>query len=230
MNKKKSRGIKLPVVDYRNLRPKNLNSTEFRHLLLLLYWPLFGLLFMFVERFYPVNNYTVMYCHVDDMIPFCEWFLIPYLFWFIYLVGMHVYTLLYDIDAFKKMMKFIIITYTVTIIIYFIWPTSQELRPPSFERGNILTYFVARFYNFDTNTNVCPSIHVIGSLAVLFTALNCDSIRSGWWKGAFTITAILICASTVFLKQHSLIDVVAALPICAIAYFCCFRKRKVFRA
>lgn len=82
-----------PVIDYRKLRFNNLNSDEYKHLKLLLYWPLYGLLFMFVERFYPVENYITMYSPVDDMIPFCEWFVIPYMFWFVYLVGMHIYTL-----------------------------------------------------------------------------------------------------------------------------------------
>lgn len=30
-----------------------------------------------------------MHCPLDDRIPFCELFLIPYLFWFIFLVGIH---------------------------------------------------------------------------------------------------------------------------------------------
>jgi len=163
-----------------------------------------------------------MYSPLDDLIPFFEGFVIPYMFWFVYLIGMHLYTLLYDIEAFKKMMKFIIITYTVTILIYLIWPTCQELRPMEFERDNFLTRFMSGFYQFDTNTNVCPSIHVIGSLAVLFASYHCKGTARFGWKIAFTVTGILICVSTVFLKQHSIIDVIAALPICAIAYCICF--------
>lgn len=223
---KPSKKCPAPVVDYRKLRFHNLNSDEYKHLKLLLYWPLYGLLFLFVERFYPVDHYITMYCPLDDRIPFCEWFLIPYLFWFAYLIGMCLYTLLYDIDAFKKMMKFIIFTYSVTIIIYLLWPTCQELRPVTFERDNILTRFMAGFYQFDTNTNVCPSIHVIGSMAVLFASYHCKGIQSVGWKIAFTVTCVLICLSTVFLKQHSVLDVIAALPICAIAYYLCFLMKK----
>lgn len=215
-----------PVIDYRKVRLNNLGTDEFRHLLLLLYWPLYGLLFLFAERFYKVDKYTVVYSRFDDLIPFCEWFLIPYMFWFIYLVGMHIYTLLYDVEAFKKMMKFIIITYTVTIIIYFILPTCQELRPTAFERDNLLTQFMAGFYEFDTNTNVCPSIHVIGSFAVMFTSYHCKGTNSPACKIAFTVTGILICASTLFLKQHSVIDVLTAIPLCIIAYVICFRDKK----
>lgn len=165
-----------------------------------------------------------MYCPLDDLIPFCEWFLIPYLFWFVYLVGMHLFALLYDVDAFKLMMKYIILTYSAAIIIYLIWPTCQQLRPASFERDNILTRFIAAFYQFDTNTNVCPSIHVIGSLAVMEAALWSKVIRSKGIKTAFVIVAILICISTVFMKQHSVLDILAALPICLTGHILYFRK------
>ena len=212
------------MVDYRKLRWSNINSEQYKHLKLLLYWPVYGLLFLFVERFYQVDFYYPMYCPLDDLIPFCEWFLIPYLFWFVYLVGMHLFALLYDVDAFKLMMKYIILTYSAAIIIYLIWPTCQQLRPASFERDNILTRFIAAFYQFDTNTNVCPSIHVIGSQAVMEAALWSKVIRSKGIKTAFVIVAILICISTVFMKQHSVLDILAALPICLTGHILYFRK------
>lgn len=86
-------------------------------------------------------------------------------------LSLELYTLLYDIDSFQRMMKYILLTYTIAIVTYLIWPTCQELRPVSFERDNFLTRFIAGFYQFDTNTNVCPSIHVIGSLAVMEAGL-----------------------------------------------------------
>ena len=70
-----------PSVDYRQFRFSKLNTPEFSHVWLLLYWPLFGLGFSYVERFYPVAHYIEMHCALDDLIPFNEWFLIPYMFW-----------------------------------------------------------------------------------------------------------------------------------------------------
>ena len=104
-----------------------LNTDEFRHVKLLLFWPLFGIMFSFVERFYNVGSYYVMHCAFDDAIPFCEWFLIPYLFWFVYLIGTLVYTFFFDVPAFKRMMRFIICTYTITMVIYLLFPTCQNL-------------------------------------------------------------------------------------------------------
>ena len=215
-----------PVVDYRKLRLSNLMSDQFRHLLLLLYWPVYGLSFLFVERFFHVEYYHPMHCFLDDLIPFQELFLIPYLLWFVFLVGMIAYTLFYDIDAFKKMMHFIILTYSVTIFIYLVYPTCQNLRPTEFERDNILTRIMSMYYAFDTNTNVCPSLHVTGSFAVMYAAWHCKKLQHPAWKISFTVMALLISISTVFVKQHSAVDVIAAVILCAVAYPLCFRTSR----
>jgi len=216
--------LRQPVVNYREFRLNKLNSNEFSHLKLLLYWPIYGLMFLFVERIYPANHYYPVHCPLDDFIPFCEYFLIPYLLWFAALAFMVFYTMLYDLKAFRRYMKFIILTCSAAIAIYLIWPTCQELRPQSFARDNIFTRFISGLYNFDTHTNVCPSLHVIGAFAVMFTAWHIDHFRRWREKAFFTVLCVLICASTVFLKQHSVYDVLAAIPICIIGYALFFRK------
>lgn len=213
-----------PSVDYRQFRLRKLNTPEFSHVWLLLFWPVFGLLFSYVERFYPVAHYFEMHCALDDLIPFNEWFLIPYLFWFVYLIGAVAYTFFFDVKGFRRMMHFVMITYTVTIVIYFLFPTYQALRPEVFPRDNLLTRFIAGFYAFDTNTNVCPSLHVIGSLAAFFAFWYAPVFSAKKWRIASAIAAFLICISTVFMKQHSVLDVLAALPLCAIAYYFAYRK------
>lgn len=213
---------KTDIVNYRKFRLNKLNTPEFEHLKYLVFWPMYGLMFMTVERLWIRDSYTPIHCALDDAIPFCELFLIPYLFWFVFMAGAIAYTLFFDPAAFKRMMKFIIVSYSVTILIYILFPNCQELRPAEFKRDNVLTRFISGFYQFDTNTNVCPSIHVIGALAVMFTGLHCRRLSRGT-KAALSVLCVLMCLSTVFLKQHSLIDVAAALPVCLLAYVLCFR-------
>ena len=205
------------MVNYKNLRPWNLNSPEYRHLLLLIYWPVYGLTFWLLERGLTLTYHPVEVAF-DAKIPFCEFFVFPYYFWFAFLFGIHVYTGLYDIPAFKKLMYFIMITYTVTTVIYLVYPTCQNLRPTEFARDNFCVDIVKALYNFDTNTNVCPSLHVIGSFAVLFTTWNCKKLRSFKFQAVLVPLTVLISISTVFLKQHSIVDIYAALALCAVAY------------
>lgn len=210
------------MTDYRKFRLSRLNDPEFSHLKLLVFWPLFGLLFMIEERVLRLD-YFPMHCALDDKIPFCEYFLIPYLFWFAFLVGMGLYSLLFDIPAFRRFMNFIIITYTAAAICYILFPTMQNLRPATFARDNVFTRFMAEFYRFDTNTNVCPSIHVLGSLAVLYASWNSRAFHTPAWRAAFTLVTVSICLSTVFLKQHSVLDIPPALALGVLAAVLCRR-------
>ena len=146
-----------PEVDYREFRFSKLKTEKFSHLLLLLFWPLYGFMFLAVERLIPREYYTPVYCAIDDLIPFNELFIIPYWAWFVFHVGMIVYLGVFDVENFKSYMYFIIISYSVTIMIYLIWPTCQELRP-EITRDNIFARAVEGLYGFDTNTNVCPSL------------------------------------------------------------------------
>ena len=57
-------------------------------------------------------------------------------------------------------------------------------------------------------------------------ALWSKAIPWKWVKITFVVLAILISISTVFMKQHSIIDVAAAIPLCAVAHFMFFHKKK----
>ena len=116
-------------------------------------------------------------------------------------------------------------TYTAATVIYFIYPTQQLLRPEAFAHDNALTRAVAWFYTFDTNTNVCPSLHVIGSAAALFALRDGPRFRKrAWWQAASVILALCISLSTVFMKQHSILDVLCALPVCALGWWLCYGR------
>ena len=198
-----------------------------RHYLLLLYWPLFGLAFNIAESGKFTGAYHLIRCGLDERIPFCEYFVIPYILWFAFVALTCAYTLFFEKDVFVRYMKFIIIGYTVAIIAFFVYPSAHNLRPVVFDNPNIFTSMVLGIYSVDTSTNIFPSIHVIGSLAVLFAVFDSKRLsRSIFIKAFFTAMTASICLSTVFIKQHSVIDVIAALILCAAIYPFCFLKRK----
>lgn len=207
------------MVDYRKLRFNNLNSPEFKHLWLLSFWPIYGLMFLVLEWGFTREYYPI-YCSLDDVIPFCEFFVVPYIFWYVFLFGMHFYTLLFDVKAFKKLIIFIMITFSFTVLIYIIFPNMQELRPTEFQRDNVFVDIMKGLYVIDTNTNVFPSLHVIGSFGVLFASWNCKGFNRPFARVIMTVLTVLISISTVFLKQHSVLDIFggvivsfAALPL-----------------
>ncbi len=212
--------LRSPVIDYRRLRPGNLLSPEFRHVLLLLYWLAYLLSFILLERLLPAATYNTVWCKLDDLIPFCEWFIFPYMSWHVSLLWMSLYTLAYDIPAFKRFMWYLILTTVLAEIVYVVWPSQQLLRPDlaALGRSNLLTKLCGVIYTVDTNTNVCPSLHCIGGFAILFAALDIPRFRTKGWTVFFVIFALLICASTVFMKQHSIVDFFAAIPVILIGW------------
>ena len=214
--------MKKPVVDYRQFRLSRLNDPQFSHLKLLLGWVGYFALYFLTENLIPRESCYVVHSPLDDLIPFCEYFIIPYEFWYGLIVVSLLYFLLYNVDSFKKLQTYIIITQVAAMAIYIIFPNRQDLRPTEFPRENIFTEIISWLYAFDTSTNVCPSLHVAYSLGIASVWVKEKGI-SRWWKAFVVVAVILICLSTAFIKQHSVVDPFAALPICAAAELILYR-------
>lgn len=214
--------MRKPIVDYRNFRLSKINEPEFCHLKLLLGWIGYFVLYFLTENLIPVENCHEIHCGLDDIIPFCEIFLIPYVFWYLLIVVSLLYFLLYNVDSFKKLQSYIIITQVVAMAIYIIYPSCQNLRPTEFTRDNFLTDCVGLLYSLDTNTGVCPSLHCAYSIGIASVWLREKNV-SKLWKAFVVIAVILICLSTMFIKQHSAVDFFAALPVCLLAEILVFK-------
>lgn len=216
-------------VDYHGFRLRRINEPQFRHLWWLLFWPIYWLRYPLIELLNPAVQYHPIYCPLDDMIPFQEWFIIPYMLWMVCMVTFCVYTLHYDLNVFKRYSKFLVISMSISSVIFLVYPSCQNLRPEVFPRDNFLTDCVKLLYLVDTNTNVFPSEHAIGSVAVWLAAMHIKSLRTPLRVTLVTALTTLTCFSTVFLKQHSIFDIIAAVPICLIAYWLCYRGKNRLR-
>lgn len=204
--------MRKPVVDYRRVRLNNLNAPEFSHLKLLLGWVGYFLLYFLTENLIPPERCHVVHCALDDLIPFCELFVIPYVFWYLLVFGSLLYFLLYDVESFKKLQIYIIVTQVVAMAVYILWPSVQLLRPETFPRENVLTWLLSLIYRFDTPTGVCPSLHAAYSLGIASVWLKRPQTGRGW-KALILLSTALICVCVTFVKQHSALDVLWALPL-----------------
>ena len=110
------------------------------------------------------------------------------------------------------------------MLCYIVWPSVQNLRPESFPRENALTWLMGIIYAFDTPTGVCPSLHVAYSVGILSAGLKDKRLAVGW-KAALTMFVIMVCLAVCFVKQHSAIDVLAAVPVCLLAEALVFGKK-----
>lgn len=208
--------MRKPVVDYRNFRLSKLKEPEYNHLLFLLGWIGYFILYFITEAFIPREQCYPVHCRLDDMVPFCEYFVVFYVGWYVLIVGSLLYFALYNPKNFKGMMKFIIVTQIVAMAIYILFPNRQDLRPTEFPRENIFTWILSIIYAADTSTNVCPSLHVAYSVGIASTWLK-EPSASKRYKVLLTAFCFMVCISVAFVKQHSVVDIFAALPVCVLA-------------
>lgn len=194
---------------------------KYRHgLVIVIYAIIYLILFAYLERL-PVRGYHIVHTTFDDMIPFCEYFIIPYLLWFPYMFVSVAYFIFFN----KNKHEYYQLTFnlmfgmTIFLIVSYIYPNMQLLRPEVFPRDNVFTRMVAWLYETDTPTNILPSIHVFNSLAIYMALASCESMKKhkGIKAGALVLT-ILIILSTMFLKQHSVIDVCMGATLALFGY------------
>ena len=206
--------VPTPQVDCSKLTLHNINSTEYSHVKLLIGWPIYFLLFFLTENLIPYRKCHIVHSVIDDIVPFNEYFVIFYCSWFALVFFSLLYFFIYDCKSFKRLQTFIIITQIFAMAAYIFYPTIQLSRPEILG-DNICCKIVAFIYAFDTPTGVCPSLHIAYSLGIL----------SAWYKtkistlkkiGLF-VWIVLIAMSVLYIKQHSFLDIIAALPICLIA-------------
>lgn len=208
------------AVDYRKFRLNKLNTPEFSHLKLLFGWLGYFAMYFLTENIIPRDRCYVVYSPLDDLIPFCEYFVIPYVGWYLLVAGSLLYFALYNVENFKRLQIFIIVTQVVAMAIYVVFPNRQDLRPALDELGrdNFFIDIIRVLYTVDTSTNVCPSLHVGYSIGIASIWLKEKSAHWGV-KTFVVIFCILVCLSTAFIKQHSIVDAFVAIPMCILAEF-----------
>lgn len=204
--------MKSSRIDYSDFSLSKLNDSRFSHLKLLGGWIVYFLLYFLTENLIPLERCHAIHCTLDDLIPFNEFFLFFYCGWFFLVFGSLLRTMLTDVGRFKKLQTFIMITQAIAMVCYIVYPSRQDLRPEVFARENVLTALMRFIYAFDTSTGVCPSLHVAYSLGILSVGLKDDTL-SNTAKVLLAMFVIMICISVCFVKQHSAVDVLAALPV-----------------
>lgn len=193
--------------------------------------PIYGffylLAFQYVEH-RRVRPYIIS-MEIDEYIPFCEYFIIPYLLWFAYIFATVFYFSF--INKNKKEYWQLIFTMgvgmTIFIIISLLFPNGQDLRPSlSGAEDSLCIQLVRHLYRLDTPTNIFPSIHVFNSVACCLAVFHHPGFRKRkFLLGGTALLTILIVLATVFLKQHTILDVIAALGLNAICWQLFYRPR-----
>lgn len=192
---------------------------KYRHALpLIVYGIIYWLWFWHLEKT-VTSHYRVIHMAVDDYIPFLEVFVIPYFLWFAYVSSVVLFQFFTDKTSYYRTCVFLFTGMTVFLIISTLWPNGHHLRPVEMPRDNIFTWLVAHLYHTDTPTNLWPSIHVYNSIGAHLAVIHNRKLAENkkLRRGSF-ILCVSIILSTVFIKQHSMFDVLTAFIMSGIMY------------
>lgn len=144
--------------------------------------------------------------------------IIPYIFWYVYIFSALLYLGLTSKDDFFKLSVFIFTGMTLCFILYMIFPNGQNLRPKVFE-NDLFSRLIRYIYIVDTPTNSAPSIHVLNAIAVHIAVIRCKRLKNNKLITlGSTAVMTLIIASTVMIKQHSILDVCFGIGLSMILY------------
>lgn len=163
--------------------------------------------------------YNVMHVGLDDYIPFNEYFIIPYLLWFLYVAGAIAYFFFKNKEDYYRLCTFLFTGMTISLLVCTLYPNGTNFRPLIDADKNIFCLIVTKLWSIDPCINVFPSIHVYNSIAVHIAVCHSETLKkqkplvigSG-------ILMVLICLATVFLKQHSVIDGVGSILMAIVIY------------
>ena len=191
---------------------------KYKHAWLLLYAFIYLPWFCYLEKT-VTRNFHVMHASLDDLIPFNEYFIVPYLLWFLYVGAAIFYFLITSKEDYYKLCIFLFSGMTISLIICTFFRNSTDRRPVIDPDKNIFTALVASIYRPATCTNVFPSIHVYNSICVHIAVARSERLRGHRLiRLGSGLLMISICMATVFLKQHSVIDLIGAVILAYVIY------------
>lgn len=199
---------------------KRLKSDKFKRRLtgVLIFGALYLLAFAWMEQ-RDVRIHLIR-MEIDRKIPFCEYFIIPYLLWFFFVAATVLYFALFceDDREYYKLVTTLAIGMVLFVIISYVYPNGHNLRP-KLSGDSIFIRMVQILYKVDTPTNILPSLHVFNSIACGIALLKNRIVKQHRVLcAAIVVLAVSIVLSTVLLKQHSMLDVLVAFMMNLVCY------------
>jgi membrane-associated phospholipid phosphatase len=191
-----------------------LSQHKYLYLLLLL----IPILIWFRYLEHIVQPQYIMHTALDDEIPFVKGFAVFYVLWFLYIPFGVIFTAAYSKKDFLKLLLFLFGGMAVSNAVYALFPNMQDLRPV-ITGSDPLSLLVRLIYSSDTPTNVCPSMHVINTIAVDAALRHSEQFSKKRYRCVLSaVFAVLVCLSTMLIKQHSVLDVAGGLLVSACFY------------
>ncbi len=192
----------------KRIRGNEMKKLFVHPLWLLLVIPLLGMVYVMINREPSLSR--TLYTDLDDTIPFIRYFIIPYMIWMPFLYLTFIYFYFKDRELYFRAL----FAYTLSVLIcYGIYLLFQTTVPRlQLQDNDLLSRMVMFVYQNDAPYNCFPSIHCLSSYLLFIAAKSSPAIRPKS-VAAIGVVAWFIIISTLFVKQHVVMDVLAGVML-----------------
>lgn len=185
-----------------------------KSLLWILLIPILNVFYTFLNHGH--SNTRNLITDLDIEIPFVPGFAIPYLLWYpIILVSLFIFNMK-NRKVYYRTLISICIGLIVSYFLYYFFQTT--VNRPTIPSDGFLNSLVRFVYLTDQPYNAFPSIHVLTSYLVIKGITDCTNL-SKVLRNIIVITSWTIIISTVFVKQHVVLDVFGAIILAQFLYY-----------
>lgn len=196
-------------------------------------WEVFGALSFLVSIpilsvFYNLLNnanrgvYSLI-TDIDRGIPLIKFFIIPYVAWFLYIFLVFLYLCIRDREVYYKTLIAYNSSLVICYLVYFFYQTTVPR--PDVAVNDIFTKIISMVYASDEPFNCFPSIHSLTSF-LMIKAIGKSKLKNRLNTALIYGMSSLIIMSTLFVKQHVVIDALSAILLGNMIFELVFRFDK----
>lgn len=204
----------LPSVGFKNtniLKTEQAMKTHLKNVHPLCYL----ILFVVTSYIYSIINQSPadaidVTTRIDEATPFVKEFVIPYLLWYPFIYGMLIYYCFVDRKQYYIALGSMITGKLLCFIVYVFWQTTVPR--PDVVGNDIFSQLVRAIYMHDQPVNCLPSIHVLTTFVLMIVVYKRRE-NHRWEQAIVTVFGTLIILSTLFTKQHAILDVLAGILV-----------------
>ncbi|KAJ53835.1 membrane-associated phospholipid phosphatase [Clostridium tetanomorphum] len=183
------------------------------HLLALLSIPIINIFYGLLNN--SERGSFSLVTEIDKNIPFMKEFIIPYIMWYPYIFIIFLYLCLKNLNTYYRTLISLNIGLIICYITYFLFQTTVPR--PHLYGNDIFIQLTKLIYRFDKPFNCFPSIHVL-TCYLMIKGINFQSNCNKFTKLFVYITSITIIISTLFVKQHVIMDLISAIALAELIF------------
>lgn len=168
--------------------------------------PILNVIYFLLNR--PRQKVYLLNTSIDSYLSFNKFFIVPYTMWYGYVGIFLIYFLIFDGDKFWPLLTSMVIGVLICYMMFYIIPTT--VARPTIIDGDLFSRMIKAIYKKDKPYNCFPSIHVLHTIFITLCVNKTEEFKK-ITKALSNILAVFIIFSTVLIKQHVVLDVVAGI-------------------